>query len=142
MNSIEYNPDTSASCKICLQLYSVAFYYISTSFPGWGGGSRRSVLELRAGHSLSYSRFAIRSPLNFFPWIAKAQSVNRSFSDFPVLLVAQSIRSSLNQWHAERYNAESLIKNISFHEWGTAICITYELSNRMCSCVLCFPSLF
>ncbi len=26
----------------------------------------------RAGHSLIFSRFAIRSPLNFFPWIADA----------------------------------------------------------------------
>jgi hypothetical protein len=29
---------------------------------------------IRAGHSLIYSRFAIRSPLNFFPWIADAHA--------------------------------------------------------------------
>ncbi len=28
----------------------------------------------RAGHSLIFSRFAIRSPLNFFPWIADAHA--------------------------------------------------------------------
>ncbi len=29
-------------------------------------------LKGRAGHSLIFSRFAIRSPLNFFPWITDA----------------------------------------------------------------------
>jgi hypothetical protein len=30
--------------------------------------------NFRAGHSLIFSRFAIRSPLNFFPWIADAHA--------------------------------------------------------------------
>ncbi len=37
----------------------------SQPFPGKNG---------RAGHSLIFSRFAIRSPLNFFPWIADAHA--------------------------------------------------------------------
>ncbi len=36
--------------------------------------SSSHVCKARAGHSLIFSRFAIRSPLNFFPWIADAHA--------------------------------------------------------------------
>ncbi len=39
-----------------------------------GHSFRAGIPAARAGHSLIFSKFAIRSPLNFFPWIADAHA--------------------------------------------------------------------
>jgi hypothetical protein len=47
----------------------------------------------RAGHSLIYSGFAIRSPLNFFPWIADAHAFIFWISSFAPRSIARRSNS-------------------------------------------------
>jgi hypothetical protein len=52
---------------------------------------------VRAGHSLIYSRFAIRSPLNFFPGIADAHAFIFWISSFaPRSIAPRSTSGSLS----------------------------------------------
>ena len=51
-----------------LSLYKMRNLY----FVRWVWWWTRGPIFCRAGHSLFFSRFALRSPLNFYPWIAIA----------------------------------------------------------------------
>jgi len=52
-----------------------------------------SLVKGRAGHSLIYSRFAIRSPLNCFPWIADAHAFIFWISSFAPRSIARRSNS-------------------------------------------------
>ena len=52
-----------------------------------------SLVKGRAGHSLIYSGFAIRSPLNFFPWIADAHAFIFWISGFAPRSIARRSNS-------------------------------------------------
>ena len=66
----------------------------------------------RAGHSLIFSRFAIRSPLNFFPWIADAHTLIFWISLFARRSNARrSTRGSLSE---KGLNHSSLSINLSY----------------------------
>jgi hypothetical protein len=66
---------------------------------------RKNRVVRRAGHSLIFLWFAIRSPLNFFPLDRWRSCVH--FFNFPFRSSLK--RLSLNQWFAERKRAKSLI---------------------------------
>jgi hypothetical protein len=64
----------------------------------------------RAGHSLIFSRFAIRSPLNFFPWIADAHAFIFLISLFARR--SNTLRSSSGSLSEKGLNHSSLSINI------------------------------
>ncbi len=68
-----YSSIANKSATYVLLLYNVHIHiYWRASVHGFTDQTGNG--KTRAGHSLIYSRFAIRSPLNFFPWIADAHA--------------------------------------------------------------------